>query len=100
MAMAGAAAATRAFLEMDNDRCSPDARSLLAGGNQWFQTSFEPNSRLYQSIWDAEELENLASHLVIVWSDPFGQHPPGVRAAAREIFDWLRASAAEVLAAQ
>lgn len=100
MAMAGAAAATRAFLDMDNDHRSPEARSLLAVGNQWCQTSFEQDSRLYQAIWDAEGLENLAGHLVIVWSDPFAQHPLGVRAAAREIFDWLRASADEAWAAQ
>lgn len=34
-------------------------------------------------------------HLSIVAFDRLGKHPAGARGAAREIFDWLMASAAE-----
>lgn len=93
MAMAGAAVVTRVFLDHENDCRDPEARFVLAGGTQWFQTSVEKDSRLYQAQWDAEWLENVAGHLVVVAIDK--RHPPGFRAAARQISSWLLASAAE-----
>ena len=53
MATAGATVAARRFLDLANDRRQPEARSLVVGGNQWFQTSSKPDSRLYQAMCDA-----------------------------------------------